>query len=112
MLKEKWSKGKPGDCVVSDTPNRIIEDPDLARIENDTRDYYGGYLIAESIPKQEYVNLIKTAPKMLKFCKDILIEMRAYVGEDEFDRTSPQKWIFDTLKEVISEAEGKEAKDV
>jgi hypothetical protein len=57
-INEKWSKGKTGGCVVSDTPNHHTRD--------DHVDYYGGHLIAESIPKQEYVNLISAAPDLLE----------------------------------------------
>jgi len=60
---EKWSVGKQAGCVVSDTPNRHGRD--------DNVDYYGGYLIAESIPKQEYVNLIAVAPDMCAKLDDL-----------------------------------------
>jgi hypothetical protein len=66
-INEKWSKGKTGGCVVSDTPNHHTRD--------DHVDYYGGHLIAESIPKQEYVNLISAAPDLLEALEGMLKEL-------------------------------------
>lgn len=62
-FNEKWSKGKTGGCVVSDAPNRHTRD--------DTVDYYGGHLVAESIPKQEYVSLIALAPDLYNKLEEI-----------------------------------------
>jgi len=57
-MKEKWSKGRHGGCVVSDTPNAHGN-------QTETTEYYGGYLVAESIPRESYVNIIAAAPEML-----------------------------------------------
>lgn len=74
ITKEKWSKGPLGGTVISDTPNRL--GPDTDAIE-----YYGGHLVAESIPKQEYVNLIARAPSMLA-----LLEKAYPIIEEEAER--------------------------
>ncbi len=49
---------------------------------------------------------------LLNACKQTLKEMRAYVGESEFDKSDPSQWIFDLLKSAIAKVEGKEVKDV
>ncbi len=54
VAQEHWSLGKNGG-VVSDTPNR----------HNDV-DYYGGYLIGESIPSRGHAALIAIAPQLLR----------------------------------------------
>jgi hypothetical protein len=53
---EIWKAGNCGGTVVSAKPNDFSNDDSLK--------YYGGYLIAESIPTQKYVNLIVAAPEM------------------------------------------------
>jgi len=55
---EIWKAGNCGGTVVSAKPNDFSNDDSLK--------YYGGYLIAESIPTQKYVNLIVAAPEMLR----------------------------------------------
>lgn len=71
MLKEKWTEGKTGECVVSDTPNLHSSD--------DNVDYYGGYLVAESIPKRKYINLIIAAPDMYTKLDDLRIMLEEAV---------------------------------
>ena len=82
MAKEKWSKGKHAGCVVSDTPNRHTRD--------DHVDYYGGHLIAESIPKQEYVNLIACAPSMLALLEKALPIIEEEAERRDFVKPSPE----------------------
>ena len=60
-MSEKCFKGKQCGSVVSDTPNR--------KVPEDCLEYYGGNLIAESIPKPEYVSLIAAAPDLLAACE-------------------------------------------
>lgn len=57
-FKERWSKGAPAGCVVSETSNR------QSPFEDGCVDFYGGFLVAESVPKNEFVNLIAIAPEM------------------------------------------------
>ena len=63
-MKEKWSKGKHAGCVVSDAPN--------PHGDNGGTEYYGGYLVAESIPRQDHVNLIAAAPDLLEALEEVL----------------------------------------
>jgi hypothetical protein len=97
MLKEKWSKGKHAGCVVSDVAN--------PHGDNGGSDYYGGYLVAESIPKQEYVNLIAAAPDLLEACK-IALELEGTISAS-YD---PEEFCT-MLRAAIAKAEGKEAQD-
>lgn len=71
---EKWFSGKVGGCVVSNIPNRHC-------LEDDHVDYYGGYLIAESIPEQEYISMIARSPSMLA-----LLETALPIIEEEANR--------------------------
>lgn len=73
MAKEKWSKGKEAGTVVSDTSHYKHEMPD--KIE-----YYGGYLIAKSIPSR-FINVIVEAMNMLT-----LLEKALPIIEEEAER--------------------------
>ena len=73
MKKEVWKSGNNGGCVVSNVmPQRSSYKQKDFKSE---RKYYGGYLIAESIPDKEKLSLIVAAPKLLKAlteCRDLL----------------------------------------
>lgn len=68
-------KGTPGNwsvglaAVVSDTPNPVMEKSETGHSDIE---YYGGYLIAESILAKADAEVIADAPIML----DTIIEMR------------------------------------
>lgn len=112
MLKEKWSKGKHGGTVVSDVAN--------PHGDNGGSGYYGGYLIAESIPKQEYVNLIARAPSMLQLLEKALpiieeeAERRRSVHPDQFAKAysywSEMAELQDDISAEIDKAYGREGK--
>lgn len=89
-MKEKWSKGKHAGCVVSDAPN--------PHGDNGGTEYYGGYLVAESIPKQEYVNLIAAAPDLKQALYDILY--------GDWDNRIPDK-LFKAGKAALDKSEGR-----
>lgn len=77
MTKENWRPGKTGGCVVTDTPHGF--DPNRGHCDTE---YYGGYLIAESIYREKDINLIAAAPDLLdaiQYYFDVLEEVR---GED------------------------------
>ncbi len=61
-MSEQWKVGILGGTVVSDTPSH--------KVSEDCIEYYGGYLIAESIPKQEYATLIAAAQDLLAALKE------------------------------------------
>jgi hypothetical protein len=64
-----WKPGTIPQIVVSDEPTS--DNPNSGH--NDVN-YYGGYLVAESIPRKEYINLIAAAPELLEALKEILNE--------------------------------------
>lgn len=58
-----WSGGKNGNVVISDSPTGHDNPSDIA--------YYGGHLVAESVP-EHLVNLIAAAPDLLVAAHDVL----------------------------------------
>lgn len=68
--KEQWNSGKNGGCVVSNIiPQRTsYKDSDFEK----EKEYYGGYLIAESIPDNQKLKLIAAAPELLEEHKENL----------------------------------------
>lgn len=63
-MNEKWTKSPVGGTVISDTPNREPLSSELQKHEEAARAYYGGHLVAESIPKKAFVDLIAAAPDL------------------------------------------------
>jgi len=61
LTKGTWRIGKQAGTVVSD--KKVIT---LSDTGHDDIDYYGGYLIAESIARKEDAKLIAAAPIMLE----------------------------------------------
>ncbi len=59
----KWRLGKVGGTGVSEAPYADCTQP--------TPDfgYYGGYLVAESIPHPDLANIIKAAPELLDIAR-------------------------------------------
>lgn len=97
-FKEKWSKGKTGGCVVSDAPNRHNRTDDHV-------DYYGGYLVAESIPKQEYVALIAIAPDMynkLEELERVISEWPTLHADGDY----LHGWILNSIRKLLDEVRG------
>ena len=95
-MKEKWTAGKTGGAVVSDTPNRHGNDENV--------DYYGGHLIAESIPKQEYVNLIAAAPHLL----GALELLESNMDGDVFVDAIKREMYLSIIRAAITKAKGGE----
>lgn len=109
---ETWSKGRQGGTVISDTPNREITAREVAKYENDARDFYGGHLIAESIPKKEYVDLISAAPDLLQACKTLARIIRDEFSSDgeSWEQIKQYQNEVDKALTAIFKAEGKEVK--
>jgi hypothetical protein len=104
-FNEKWSKGKQGGTVVSDARAKFTI-PD-GRSHNDV-DYYGGYLVAESIPKQEYVNLIALAPDLynkLEEIERVIAEWPTLHADGDY----LHGWILNSIRELLNQV-GKEIK--
>lgn len=58
--------------------------------------------IAAVLPRARAMAL---APRMLKFIHELLVEWRAYNGEEETDENGAMKWAFDEAKAIINEIE-------
>lgn len=88
MEKQNWKVGKNGGCIVSDVrPNR----PTYKNRDFETeKEYYGGYLIAESIPDNEIEKLLAVAPEMFEVLETI-----------ENDNNQVPDWLWKRIKAVI-----------
>lgn len=94
-MKEKWKAGV-GASVVSNTPNKHSEHPF-------NEQYYGGHLIAESIPSPAHQDLIAAAPEMLRALKSIL---RITGGHARAKNGTPVS-VKRLIEKTIARAEGK-----
>lgn len=61
--KGNWNVGRPG-TVISDEMDELPKGSGY-----DDTDYYGGYLIAESIARNADAKLMAAAPDLLEACK-------------------------------------------
>lgn len=84
---EKWSIGKRGRCVITDTPDGLPEESGHSGTK--AYEYYGGALVAESIWRDKDVKLIAAAPDLLEY-------LQICVGDIE---RSPRKF---TKQEKLS----------
>lgn len=89
-----WKVGEIGGSVVSDEPHKLPVS-DIHTGHSDVQ-YYGGHLVAESIPTSKYENLIAAAPDLLKCLKQAVESMQLETGKDMKEWTN-----------VINKAEGK-----
>lgn len=69
MKKEKWSIGKTGGAVVTDNPKGFTFDTGHLDV-----DYYGGYLVCESIWRKKDCHLISAAPDLLEVLEDVVTD--------------------------------------
>ena len=95
-MKEKWSKGKHAGCVVSDAPN--------PHGDNGGTEYYGGYLVAESIPRQDHVNLIAAAPDLLSIAESLQVAISYPRGSEAQVRCLEE--IAQDAERIIAKAKG------
>ena len=95
-MKEKWSKGKHAGCVVSDAPN--------PHGDNGGNEYYGGYLVAESIPRQDHVNLIAAAPDLLSIAESLQVAISYPRGSEAQVRCLEE--IAQDAERIIAKAKG------
>ena len=96
--KGPWRAGEIGHSVVADTPI-----PGTEHTGHSATEYYGGYLICESVWKEEDKNLIIGAPDMYKALKEVIAA--ANVGGQDFT-----DWFKDyglgVIKKALGKAEG------
>ncbi len=90
----KWKLGNVGGTVVSDAPyldNRLPSPKDL--------EYYGGNLVAESIPHPDLARMIKATPRLLETCRSVLQGLSSGEGSVPFMVTM--------LESAVADAEGR-----
>jgi hypothetical protein len=76
MEQEVWKIGKNSSCVVSNVaPKRYSYTTHDYETE---KEYYGGYIIAESIPYEKMAKVIAAAPEML----EALVKIREWLDDD------------------------------
>lgn len=97
-MKEKWSIGKIPSTVVSDTKVKNTNFPVPPNVDiSDESDieYYGGYLICESIGNNKHANLIASAPDLLRCLKEAIEDV-------ELERNkAPENW-YEAVKNAES----------
>ena len=64
---EKWSKGKNGGTVITDSPDGLPENS--GHTGTQAYKYYGGALVCESIWRKKDVALISAAPDLFEAVK-------------------------------------------
>ncbi len=105
-FKEIWKPGKEAGCVVSDALNRHGVRDEANHVE-----YYGGYLVAESIPKKEFVKLIGIAPEMYSKLEELERVIKEWPmlhpGGDYL-----HGWILTSIRDLLNKVRGEsEAQD-
>lgn len=100
MEKEVWKSANSGLCVVSNVmPQMSTNDNKEFKLE---KEYYGGYLIAESIPDKEKFNIIVAALEML----EVLETIDNFLETIDNDANQVPDWLFKQIKDVIKKAKG------
>jgi len=90
-----WKLGNVGGTVVSDTPYLDNRLPTADEIK-----YYGGCLVAESIPHADLARIIKAAPRLLQAAK--AVEKGLITGRGSLP------FMIGELRSAIAEAEGRD----
>jgi len=93
ISKGNWTLGKTGGSVITDNGEGFAPNTGHSDIE-----YYGGYLIAESIQKKDDARLIAAAPELLAACQEFVRKVEC--GEARSRRSYKQ------MKAAIAKAKG------
>jgi len=73
-MKENWKIGNYPSVVVSDTKQKntnFSSPPNPVESEDTEIEYYGGYLVCESIGNENNAKLIAAAPEMYEIIKSL-----------------------------------------
>jgi len=92
ISKGKWSLGKQLGTVITDDGEGFP-----SSYQGDSLEYYGGYVIAESISKPADAALIAAAPELLAACQEFVRKVEC--GEAHSRRSYAQ------MKEAITKAQ-------
>jgi hypothetical protein len=84
---ENWKIGNYKSCVVSDTKvknTNFPSPPNPEESRDEDIEFYGGYLICESIGNNQHAKLIAAAPDLLVSSNTLIqaIKMRTSIGHD------------------------------
>lgn len=74
-MNGKWKVGIYNSVVVSDTKvqnTNFPSPPNPTESRDEDKDYYGGYLVCESVGSLEMAKLIAAAPEMLDALRSIV----------------------------------------
>jgi hypothetical protein len=93
ISKGNWTLGKTGGSVITDNGEGFSPYTGHSDVE-----YYGGYLIAESIQKKDDARLIAAAPELLAACQEFVRKVEC--GEARSRRSYKQ------MKAAIAKAKG------
>jgi hypothetical protein len=92
--KGKWKEGKHWGTVVTDDGEGFPR-----KVGHDETEYYGGYLIAESVAKKADVKLISSAPDLLKVAQELLKIYEKYAND-----SPDEDQIADAARAIIKKA--------
>ncbi len=93
-----WSMGKNGGCIVSDQmPDRFRYTTEDYKRE---AEYYGGYLIAESIPTKEDARLIAASKRLLEKAINLYQQVEKRMNGEPVD-VAEQAMVMVELEEVL-----------
>lgn len=79
-MLENWKVGKHPSQIVSDVKVQNTNfpcPPNRRESEGSEVEYYGGYMICESVANDAHANLIAAAPRMKMFIKEIFLKIEA-----------------------------------
>lgn len=95
-----WRPGKDCGAVVADHPTWDGDDPK----GREMAEFYGGFLVCESIFRKADMNLIAAAPELLEACRTarILIATTCSPAVD-----APARLALERLEASIAKAEGR-----
>jgi hypothetical protein len=96
--KGTWKVGNNHGVVVTDCGDGFQESTGHTAV-----DYYGGYLIAESVAKKEDSLLIAAAPDLLEACKTVV---SGYEGDGMEQMGHRDEVFYRYCKEAIAKATG------
>lgn len=111
LADEKWEVISGGNFVE-------VWHADRCTSENDYAGFEEGAICRMTMPRAHTNTLAQAiacvrpraqamaqAPRMLRFIKDLLIELRAYQAEEESNPESPIYWAFEEAKAIINQIE-------